>query len=398
MSSKCGEGADDTHRRCIKERTDTIERCADERDEGYDSCVEERRDRIRQCCDWWPCSWACRIVYIIISVVCIAWEWISNVVCVLWEYLKRVVCTAWFVLTKVGCVVLDAAATLLGALVALVETVFGWILSVAGFIISILTSIPFIGRIIGWVIELVHTVVNGIISLPDAALTLLGIMPEKKLRLAVIVLQDSDHTPMASDDVIARAIAYSIRTFREEVNVRVIPLAYANYRTAYAGDDESAGSFIYHDDTASSGRLLDVCCDACAAGDDLGSIGADFNMKMSRTTFWGNARRLIGYGAPIVAFTVRSFTDGKAGCSLGPLTDWVTVRFTDSDTTLTIDQLTPDRLLGSITDLGHELGHCCNLPNYDDKNRLMIGTPPPKVGMTTWHKVLFSDSRHVTYF
>jgi hypothetical protein len=112
MSSKCGEGADDTHRRCIKERTDTIERCADERDEGYDSCVEERRDRIRQCCDWWPCSWACRIVYIIISVVCIAWEWISNVVCVLWEYLKRVVCTAWFVLTKVGCVVLDAAATL----------------------------------------------------------------------------------------------------------------------------------------------------------------------------------------------------------------------------------------------------------------------------------------------
>jgi hypothetical protein len=62
-----------------------------------------------------------------------------------------------------------------------------------------------------------------------------------------------------------------------------------------------------------------------------------------------NGRRFIGYGAPVIAFAVRSFKDGNEGCSLGPLQDYVTVDFSKPASVL-----------------AHELGHACGLLHDED--------------------------------
>jgi hypothetical protein len=122
---------------------------------------------------------------------------------------------------------------------------------------------------------------------------------------------------------------------------------------------------------------------------------------MIRHSFWGNGRRLLGYGAPVVAFTVKSI-EGSLGCSLGPLTDWVVVQFDDSNRDIPDAELSSDDKLGSssgsISTLTHEVGHACNLWHVDDDSNLMHTPPPRQSHLEVWQRVLVRASRHVTYF
>lgn len=52
-----------------------------------EKCATYRQDRIKQCCNWWPCSWLCR-----------AWYYIVNFVCILWIITRTSVCLAWDIL------------------------------------------------------------------------------------------------------------------------------------------------------------------------------------------------------------------------------------------------------------------------------------------------------------
>jgi predicted Zn-dependent protease len=84
------------------------------------------------------------------------------------------------------------------------------------------------------------------------------------------------------------------------------------------------------------------------------------------------------------AFAVRRFKTQNDGCSLGPLTDYVTVAFKESITRT----------------LAHELGHACNLWHYDDPDNLMTPGRSGGVGysLSRVQKALVRMSRHVTYF
>jgi hypothetical protein len=184
------------------------------------------------------------------------------------------------------------------------------------------------------------------------------------------------------------------------MNIRVLPTNIFMYKSAFSDDDISPEDFVKTDDSVSSDRTLDVCCDACAFGDDLTSIGSTFNLMMARLGFSTNARRLIGYGAPIIAFAVRKYTDGKAGCSMGLLADYITVKFDEEDNsdTFTPEQLTHEKVLGAVTDLAHEVGHCCYLWHYPSTNDNLMDPFTNRTGhLNVWQKIVVRTSRHVTY-
>jgi hypothetical protein len=392
---------------CAKTRDEGHDKCTDNRDEGYSDCAQKKDEGYSECCDWWPCSWACDAMVWISNIVCVLWTWVSNMVCYAWEWVKNIVCVAWKYITKIICVVADVFSSILNLIGAIIDVIIGIIVGIIAFIVDIITSIPFIGRLIEWALNILKTGVNAIASLPDAILTLLGIMPEKKMKLLVIIQNDSQREPVVKNiNVIYRDIQYLINTFRAEMNIRVLPTDLFMYQSAFTSNNNSLENFVKTDDSVSSDRTLDVCCDSCAAGDDLTSIGSSFNLMMARLGFTTNARRLIGYGAPIIAFAVRSYTDGKAGCSIGPLSDYVTVKFNETQSGgmfpggpfIPMDQLTNDKSLDAVTDLAHEAGHCCSLPHYSGVGNNLMNPAPLRTGhLTVWQKILVRSSRHVTY-
>jgi hypothetical protein len=384
-----------------KIKTDT---CLQNRDDGYEDCNKFADEGSNQCsaysnrtCRWyspWNCiaGWFCQAFYWVANIVCKGTIWIAHIVCILWKYI-----------TKIICIIVDVITTIFNALAALVDAVLSILGSAIAFIVDIITSIPIIGRGLEWGLNIFKTAINFVASLPDAILGLLGIMPEKKLKLLVIIQNNSDREPVVKNmNVVYRDIQYLINTFREQMNIRVLPTNLLVYKSAFSDDNFSIPDFVKIDDSVSSNRTLDVCCDACAFGDDLTSIGSTFNLMMARLGFSTNARRLLGYGAPIIAFAVRSYSDGKAGCSIGPLSDYVTIQFNEQQNGMGLanNDLTSDKLLDAVTDLAHEVAHCCSLLHFSDpnnSNNLMNRSPARTGRLTTLQKILFRSSRHVTY-
>jgi hypothetical protein len=383
---------------CLQSRDEGYNECTAYRDDGYNKCNQTRDEGYNSCDDWGWFSFICIAWIWIKNIVCVAWEWIKNIVCVAWEWVKSIVCVVWKYIVQFVCVVIDILTTIFGIIMSIIDVVLGIIGGIVSFIVDIITSIPIIGRLIEWVINIGKSVVSFIVGLGDSILGLVGIMPEKKLFLMVIIQNDEQGNPLIQDrNVLYRSIQYLINTFRSEMNIRVLPVRLFQYNSAFADDPTANDDYIITESAMNTKDLIDVCCDECEAGQNLLDRGSAFNLKISRLVFLGGGRRVLGLGSPVVAFAVRSFTDGKAGCSLGPLSDFVTVRFSDSDTAISAIDLTADKSLGSITDLAHEVGHCCSLPPKDDINNLMNDFPNRRGGMTVWQKILVRSSRHASY-
>jgi hypothetical protein len=363
------------------------EECTQTRDDGYNRCTQTRDDGYNRCSGWGWFSW-----------ICVFWTWVSNIVCVAWTWVSNIVCVAWKYIVQFVCIAIDVVVTVIGIITSMIDTIVGLIGGIVAFIVDLFTSIPIIGRFIDWVLGIAKTIVWAIASIPDLIGTLIGVMPEKKLRLIVLIQNDEQGNPLITDrTVIYRAIQFTINAYREQVNVRVIPVQAFRYASPFADEEVANDDYIATENRLNTPDLIDVCCDACEAGENLVDRGSQFNLKLSIAAFWGGARRLTGYGAPVVAFVVRSYKDGKAGCSLGPLTDFVTIKFQDSDQSTPSVQLTSDKSLGAITDLAHEVSHCCSLPQKEDGDNMMNPSPMRSGKMTVWQKMLVRSSRHVTY-
>lgn len=70
---------------CTEYRETVKYDCTNYRDDGYSACDRWDSD----CCDWWPCSWGCRIL----TWFCVAWYWVSALVCTAWGYVASFFCT-----------------------------------------------------------------------------------------------------------------------------------------------------------------------------------------------------------------------------------------------------------------------------------------------------------------
>ena len=201
---------------------------------------------------------------------------------------------------------------------------------------------------------------NRIVGIPELAGSLAGSRRPKKLRMRVAILRDENGKPVATPEDVEPSLAEAKRVLREATAIELLAAAEPLVRTIAEPAPAAA---------------LDSPCAEGSYRADFGRGGAFFRLHRE-------AGGVTGSGAPLTVFVVRDVL-GKAGCSLGPLVDHVTVD---------MSALTGRRLRV----LAHELGHACGLPHSSAAENLML---PSRMGdrLQPWQVAVFRSSRHVTY-
>lgn len=281
----------------------------------------------------------------------------------------------------------DAITTVVNAVIEVLESIFGWVLSAISYIVELLFAIPIIGRLIRWLWNIILTVVWFIVGFLDFLLSLIGIRPEKKLRVCTIILRDEMGNPTTTVGQVITALQNAINIYASEANVRIIPSRPFEFDSGFASRETATASWVHIKPNPSDKDILDVSCDLGAAREDLGVPGTKFELLANSLCFYGNFRRLIGYGAPVVIFIVRSVSrpgdvgpNSTLGCSLGPLTDYVTIEGSNPIC------------------IAHELGHACNLRHRGGGNNLMNPNTCMGTQLRRGQIATLRASRHVTYF
>lgn len=201
---------------------------------------------------------------------------------------------------------------------------------------------------------------NRIVGIPETAGSLAGSRRPKKLRVRVAILRDEQGRPVATAEDVEPSLAEARRVLREALGVELVAAADPLVRTIAEPAPPAA---------------LDSPCAEGSYRADFGTGGAFYRRHRE-------PGGVTGSGGPITVFVVRDVL-GKAGCSLGPLVDHVTVD---------MSALTSRRLRV----LAHELGHACGLPHSSAAENLML---PSRMGdrLQPWQVAVFRSSRHVTY-
>lgn len=210
------------------------------------------------------------------------------------------------------------------------------------------------------VVRVVAEVINRVIGIFDLLLGFLN-WPRKKLRCHIAILRDETGTPLVASTDLDLAVQYAKRVFSDRFNV--------DFR-AYG---EPMVQIL---DGAAPTAALDVHCDGGAFKEEFGEAGEYFAKHLAG---WNVIPVSIRF--PITVFVVRN-VDGKQGCSLGPLTDYVTVD---------LDGVKTDSLMA------HEIGHSCGLWHLSDSGNLMYAGSARGDKVRWWQKNLFRSSRHVSY-
>ena len=370
---------------CIQWGEDRHQECSATADQGYNECAASRDEGYRNCCTWWPCSWLCQAWTWVSNIVCVAWTWVSNVVCVAWTWITTAVCVAW-----------DVVTTVIGAVLTIIESTLGWVLSAIAFVVELVEAIPFLGAIVRWVINAFTTGVGLVLGWFDTAMGIIGVRPEKKLRICTVVLRDEAGTTVATPAVTRALLQLACDVYKRDCNVRVIPLAPFKFTTGFAGSETVTDDWFVQDFANSTAQLLDIPC--LSAGPVLGTTNSQLQWKTSTLCFFGAWRRVAGYGAPVTCFIIRSLPDAL-GCNIA-LTDFATVSGAQS-----LPHPSPRTL-------AHEVGHASMLLHtcVDDDNANMMATQgdctpasttlPDRVNPTISNvqALLIRASRHATYF
>lgn len=217
----------------------------------------------------------------------------------------------------------------------------------------------FVGALVQ-LLNVIKEVINRAIGGVDFLLYFVGFQPTKKLRLRVVVLRDEQGQPLVDSVAVASAVDEATRVFEQGARVRVIP----------------AEPLMVIMETDAPTSALDVHCDDGAWQDDFGQAGAYFRRAIAKNA----AGTLVGYGAPVTVFIVREISL-KGGCSLGPLTDYVT----QESRTVSANRL-----------MAHEVAHACGLWHSKETENLMY---PRKPGaqLAKWQAAVLRNSRHITY-
>ncbi len=219
-------------------------------------------------------------------------------------------------------------------------------------------------------LSLATEVVNRAVGAPALVANLMGFESRKRLRVHAVVLsapgayEDDPARPLATESQVREALLVADTIFKREANTELV------------WDDWPRVSIVQE---PAPDYVLDVECGSGSWKQDLDDAGAYFRAKLSaaRDGAASTARAVAGYGEPIAVFVVRDVA-GKAGCSLGPLSDYVTV----------------DRVRGRL--IAHELGHSCGLWHSDDPGNLMLPAADSET-MTRSQQAIFRNSRHVTF-
>ena len=201
------------------------------------------------------------------------------------------------------------------------------------------------------VVETIHRLV---INLFDSFFGFLN-WPEKKLRIKILILADSQNNPIVSPADLVSAIDYARKVFKRNFNVRLLA---------------QHGSFAEVLQKSAPSEALHTKGSTGALGEEFKIAGSFFSINLS------------GLFYPVTAFVVMDIK-GASGCSLGPISDYVTL---DS--------------LGAKNDsiLAHEIAHACGLWHLNETPNLMWRTRQRGDEVKWWQKNIFRSSRHTTYW
>lgn len=224
----------------------------------------------------------------------------------------------------------------------------------------------FVRGVASSLVQTVKWLGNTLLGLGDFVLTLLGIMPWKKIRVQAVVLLEG-RQPVADRDDVQKVVDLAAQVFAQELKVRLIqPFRRVTLEPESAPAD-----------------ALEVGCDAAIWGAQFTSAGAWFRSHQVPSPFG----TFFGYGAPVTVFVVKDVR-GKSGCAPpGFLADYAVID--------------PAALAGAedmrLT-FAHEVGHTCNLTHLRARGTLMQGDHlgrPRRLKRT--QKAIFRGSPHVTY-
>ena len=199
-----------------------------------------------------------------------------------------------------------------------------------------------------------ETVFRLVINIFD---TLFGFLnwPEKKLRIKIVILQDPQANPVVSPADLDTAIEFAKRSFKKNFNTSLLPYK-SGQPFAEVLQRKAPYEVLY----------------------TKGSIGALWEEFTITGSFF--ASNLSGLFYPITAFIVLDI-DHASGCSLGPLSDYVT--------------LDPGGAK-NVSTLAHEIAHACGLWHLQSKSNLLWRTSDRGAEVKWWQKNIFRSSRHVT--
>jgi hypothetical protein len=367
--------------RCLDGYNQTTQQCTQSKDEGYNQCTQTQDQGYNQCNGW---GW--------FSFLCDAWVWVSHIVCVAWTWISNIVCVVWAAVTVFVCLVWDVLSTVIIAIVHTIVSILSPILNAIALVIQFIFAIPILGRILNAIWNVILTIISFVASLLDGLAWIIGIRPEKHLYLVVMNQKDEKGNPVASDADMLASINLAIQAYRNDANIRVLPFKEFDYTNPESKEQQASDDYLVNLSSPSTAETLDVDCGVSDFTANLGFAGSQFQNMMNLSSFWTNWSRLIGYGAPIFAFSVRSFAGTYDGCSMGPLTDYILVEFTNAAT-----DTQPGQPANTSSILPHEMGHCCNLWHVSPNN-LMQANNPRTTNLSWWEIVLVRASRHVTYF
>jgi hypothetical protein len=207
---------------------------------------------------------------------------------------------------------------------------------------------------------------------------------EKKLRIQIFILTDQDGHPVVNEADLTPQIDFARKAFKDRLNVKLLPYAKDMVQTI--------------EEPAPPAALNPRCGIIGGMTDDFGEAGDFF------------AHHLAGWNAapvsgtfPVTVFIVAESGSDLNGCSIGFLTDYVTV-----DREAVIPPTQPFGIESWDVDpiprtIAHEIGHACNLIWHAwDRSNLMYGLhgghQPDGDQLNWFQKNLFRSSRHVLYW
>ncbi len=373
--------------KCIEYGSTTRKECVEERDEGYNACREYRN----RCCDWWPCSWACAVV----SAFCFAYEWVSNIVCV-----------AYATITEVFCVLWEAVITVVSAVLEVLASTIGLVLDLIGFVVKLFTLIPGIGRLIDLVLKAIGVAISFIAGLADRLLGLIGIRPEKKLRIVGLILKDESGNQVISTSDAVDLLDAAAEILKREANIRLLRSAPFQFSTPFGERERPDEDWVKVVDVNQDATTLDLPCNDDGFTQNLGLAGVKLDALIATNTFFGTARRLLGLGGPLVCFFIRHIPDDKTTDPCGAwgccqvVTDYITIRSQPCGTSAARNWRV----------IAHEIGHTGllthrSVSDVGDADNLMAvpyASPPSRDTKVMAHlspaqAVAVRTSRFVTY-
>lgn len=203
------------------------------------------------------------------------------------------------------------------------------------------------------IIDVMHRLV---INIFDTAFGFFN-WPRKKLRIKIFILPDPEAGQTPSVDNLTDQINYAVRSFGKNFNVGILP-------------HKKNSTFTEILTTLPPREALYVKGGAGALAEELKMAGSFFAANLSGVIY------------PVTVFIVKDIK-GADGCSLGPMSDYVTI---------------DHRGLKNVSVLAHELAHACGLWHIKKKENLLFTDRTRGDEVKWWQKNVFRGSRHVTYW